>query len=119
MTSKKTTAGKGKAPTKTEVAAALAQKIDAHLKRIENDPALNPSRFFDKARKKWVLDSTGMGVRFYYGAWARGDRHRVWVIYITYQGGSYMTIEDAAKYLAWLDAGNEGRHFDALREARS
>jgi len=104
---------KTKPPTKTEVAAALGQKIDAHLKRIEGDPALNPRRRFDKEREEWVLDPRG--VPAYYRAGAAGDRHRVWVIYVTYQGGSYMSIEDAEKYLAWLEAGNVGRHFKALR----
>lgn len=112
-----TTAKKGKAPTKTEVAAALGQKIDAHLRRIEGDLALNPPKRFDEVRKAWVPDPAGMCA--YYGARARGDRHRVWVIYVSFQGGSYMSIEDAATYLAWLDAGNVGRHFEALRVGRS
>lgn len=98
-------AKKAKAPTKTEIAAQLGQKID---------PALNPGHRYDKERKEWVPDP--MGVRSFYGARAAGDRHRVWVIYVTYQGGSYLSIEDAEKYLAWLDAGNVGHHFAALRE---
>ena len=28
-----------------------------------------------------------------------------------------MSIEDAETYLAWLDAGNVGRHFAAILEA--
>ena len=103
-----------KAPTKTEIAASIAQKINAHLQRIEHDKALNPGERFDKDQKTWVPDE--MGVRSYYGARSRGDRHRVWIIYVTYQGGSYVSIEDAEKYLAWLDAGNVGRHFEALRD---
>lgn len=108
------TAKKVKPPTKTEIAAQLGQKIDAHLKRIENDPVLNPGHRYDKERKERVLDP--MGVRSFYGAGAKGDRFRVWVIYVSYQGGSYMSIEDAQKYLAWLDVGNVGHHFSALRE---
>ena len=104
---------KTKVPSKTEVAAALAQKINAHLQRIENDKTLNPGKRFDKDQKKWVLDE--MGVRSFCGARSRGDRHRVWVIYITYQGGSHLSIADAMKYLVWLAAGNVGRHFEALR----
>ncbi len=109
-----TTKKKPKPPTKTEVAADLAKKIDAHLKRFESDPTLNPGHRYDKERKERVLDP--MGVRDYYVARAHGNRHRVWVIYVTYQGGSYLSIEDAEKYLAWLDAGNVGRHYEALRE---
>jgi hypothetical protein len=112
-----TAAKKGRTPTKTEVAAALGKKIDAHLRRIEGDLALNPPKRFDATSKAWVLDPAGM--RAYYGARARGDRYRVWVIYVSFQGGSYMSIEDAETYLAWLDAGNVGRHFEALRERQS
>lgn len=112
-----TAAKKGRTPTKTEVAAVLGKKIDEHLRRLEADEALNPRRRFDTDRKTWVLDPTGMPS--FYGARAAGDRYRVWVIYVSFQGGSYMSIEDAEKYLAWLDAGNVGRHYEALREAQS
>lgn len=99
--------------TKTVVADELAQKIDAHLKRFERSPKINPGRRYDKDKKKWVPDK--MGIRDYYGAWARGDRHRVRVLYVAYQGSSVLSIEDAEKYLAWLDAGHVGRHYEALR----
>jgi hypothetical protein len=105
---------KAKPPTKTEIASALAQRINAHLQRIERDPKLNPGKRFDQVQKKWVPDK--LGTYAYYGARASGDRHRVWVIFITYQGGSYLSIEDAEKYLAWLDAGNVGRHYEVLRK---
>lgn len=100
--------------TKTAVAHELGQKINAHLKRIERDPKLNPGKRYDQDTKTWVPDN--LGHRSYYGAGARGDRHRVWVIYVAYQGGSHLRIEDAEKYLAWLDAGHVGHHFQALRE---
>ena len=38
---------------------------------------------------------------------------------VNYQGGNHLSIEDAAKYLAWLDSGNIGRHFEALRKRAS
>jgi hypothetical protein len=104
-----------KAPTKTEIARDLAQKIDVHLKRFERDPKINPGKRYDDKKRKWVPDSKG--VRDYYCAGAGGDRHRVWVRYITYQGGRHLSIEEAQKYLAWLDAGNVGRHYEAIREA--
>lgn len=100
--------------TKTEVADQIAQRINVHLKRFERDPKINPGKRYSEAKKKWVSDA--MGVHDYYGAGARGDRHRVWVKYVTYQGGSHLSIEDAEKYLVWLDAGNVGRHYEALRE---
>lgn len=111
-----TTAKKAaKVPTKTEIAAVLGQKINAHLQRIEHDKVLNPGKRYDKDQKTWVPDE--MGVRSFYGARARGDRHRVWIIYVTYQSGSYLSVEDAETYLAWLAAGSVGRHFAAIREA--
>ncbi len=73
-----TPARKMKAPTKTEVSRALAEQIDAHLKCFERDPKINPGKRYDEKRKKWVPDARG--VRDYFGAGARGDRHRVWVI---------------------------------------
>ena len=100
-------------PTKTAVAHELGQRIDAHLKRFEKDPATNPGKRFDKQLKKWVPDERGYHA--YYGARAHGDRHRVWVSYITHQGGTHLSIEEAQKYLAWLDAGNVGHHW-ALKE---
>jgi hypothetical protein len=103
-----------KAPRKSEIAAVLGQKINAHLKRIESDPVLNPGRRLDKEQKTWVLDERG--TRAFYGAGSAGDRHRVRVLYVTYQSTSYLAIEEAEKYLAWLDAGNVGRHVEALRE---
>lgn len=102
--------------TKTVLADELAQKINAHLKRIEKSPKLNPGKRYDKERNKWVRDPNGL--RDYYGAGARGDRHRVWIIYITYQGGRYLSIEEAEKYLAWLNAGNVGRHYESLGEGK-
>jgi hypothetical protein len=102
--------------TKTAVARELAQKIDAHLRRFEKDPTINPGKRFDEQIREWILDERGVHV--YYGARARGDRHRVWVIYVTCHSGNHLSIEDAQKYLAWLDAGNVGRHFEALREVR-
>ena len=116
MTPAKPTKKPAKTPTKTEIATVLAQKINAHLRRIENDKVLNPGRRFDKDHKTWVPDE--MGTRSFYGARAMGDRHRVWIIYVTYQGGNYVPIADAETYLAWLDAGNVGRHFEALREKK-
>ncbi len=79
----------------------IATKISAHLKRFESDPKIN-------AVSKW-------GTRSYYcaGAWRAGSR--VGVRYVSYQGESNLRTADAEKYLAWLDAGNEGRHWEALR----
>ena len=102
--------------TKSAVADELGQKINRHLKRIEGDPKLNPGKRFDKEKDAWIPDE--MGVRDYYGANARGDRHRVRISYIAYQAASFLPIEDAQKYLAWLDAGNVGSHYEALKDKK-
>jgi hypothetical protein len=88
-----------KARTKTQIATELGAKIDAHLKRFENDPTINKPR-----------DGKREGVRPFYMAGSSGVRHRVWVRYVSYQGGSFLSVEDATSYLAWLDAGNIGTH---------
>lgn len=48
------------------------------------------------------------------GAISRGNG-RVQITYISYQGESLLTIEEAERYLAWLDKGYIGRHFEALK----
>lgn len=80
----------------------IASRINAHLKRIEADPKLNP------------YDRPG-GCRPYYmaGAWAAG--RWVGVKYVSYQGFRNLSKADAERYLDWLDAGNVGRHYEALR----
>lgn len=97
-------------PTKAEKDAMRAEaedivaKINAHLKRVERDPKLNPT------------DPTH-NVRWYYNAGAGVENYNsVRLVYISYQGSTNIDRADAARYLAWLDAGNVGRHHEALRE---
>lgn len=88
--------------------AEIAARISAHLKRFEAD------------RKGINKDSkgNGMGLRPYYGAWCFTAGSKVGVTYVSYQGHSYMSKADALRYLAMLDAGYVGRHYEALREPR-
>ncbi len=104
---------KKKPPTKTEIARDLGARINAHLQRFRGDPKINPGKRYDKTAKTMVPDA--LGSRDYYGAKAYGDRHRVLVSYVAYQGSKYLSIEDAHKYLTWLDAGNVGTHHEVLR----
>ena len=85
--------------------AEIAAKLAAHLKRIEGDPTLNPPRG----------GSCG-GTRSYWNAhsWAAGSR--VGVRYVSYQGETFLTKGRAVAYLAWLDAGNVGTHYEAERK---
>lgn len=80
----------------------LAERIDAHLKRFESDPEIN-------------IDRSGNGLMTYYGARAGyGGGPKLSVTYVTYQDRSKLSKAEAEKYLAWLDAGNVGRHYEAL-----
>jgi hypothetical protein len=51
----------------------------------------------------------------FYNASARGSGVYVYVTYISYQGSHTLNQVEAERYLAWLDAGNIGRHFEALK----
>jgi hypothetical protein len=96
-----------KSPTLTEI----ASRISAHLQRFERDAVINAERFYSDQHGKRVP----MG-RAYYSAGASRAGSRVRVRYIAYQGGRTLTRSEAERYLAWLDAGNIGRHYEALRE---
>ena len=82
----------------------IGERIDKHLKRFQADPRINIDR-----------SSTKTGLYDYYNAGAAGHGRFVYIRYIAYQGNSNLSKTDALKYLAWLDAGNVGRHFEALR----
>lgn len=79
----------------------IATRIDAHLKRFEQDKEINrykDSRSLDGLHPYWRA-----------GAWVGGRYVRV--CYISYQGTSALTKQQAEQYLAWLDAGNVGSHW--------
>jgi hypothetical protein len=84
--------------------AEIAGRINAHLKRFEDDPVIKP-----------VLKQ---GTKSYYYAGAGVYGNRIGVIYISYQGKSNLKPVDAEAYLAWLDEGNVGTHYKWEREAR-
>lgn len=90
-------------------AAEIAARIHAHLKRFAADPKINKERTYTKDGKEYFR-----GRPFYY-AGAHASGRWVWVVYVTYQGGHALSKQDAERYLVWLDAGNVGRHFEALR----
>lgn len=82
----------------------IAARISAHLKRFEKDPKIN------------VTVGGSSGVRTYYNTSAARCGSRVGVCYVSYQGWTNLKKADAEAYLAWLDAGNVGRHYEALLE---
>jgi hypothetical protein len=89
----------------------IAARIDAHLKRFQNDPAIN------RYKRGTPEQMKSSGPKPYYNAGAFVGGAYVRVIYIGYQGASSLRRSDAEAYLAKLDAGFVGRHYEALREA--
>lgn len=80
----------------------IAKRISQHLRRFERDPKIN------------TVDARS-GLKSYYFAGAGRAGPRLSISYVNYQGSTTITKEDALEYLAWLDAGNVGRHYEALR----
>lgn len=89
--------------TLTEIAAC----INKHLKRLER---ITPPQVFsgkDGQEQKNALF-------FHAGACRAGSR--VSIVYVCYQGHNSLTKEEALKYLAYLEAGNTGRHWEMLKK---
>lgn len=82
----------------------IALRLTAHLKRIEADPALNPPKD---------------GVRDYFGACARCAGSRLMVTYSLTFAEHRLTKAEALAYLAWLDAGNVGKHWQMQKEQKT
>jgi hypothetical protein len=80
----------------------MAAKINSYLKKFEADPAINRAR--QEGRN---------GLKPYYNAAACHSGRYVHVSYVSYQGGSNLTREQAERYLAWLEQGGIGKHHRA------
>jgi hypothetical protein len=85
----------------------IAAKIDAHLRRFEADPEVN--RYGPDA------PVAQQKLKRFWNAHAWDNGRYVRVLYISYQGSTALPKADAERYLAKLDAGFVGRHFEALR----
>lgn len=83
----------------------IAAQISTHLKRFEADKKINA---VDPSRK--------MAIPPYVAAMAYSAGGWVHIVYVSFQGSTNISRSDAARYLAWLDAGNVGRHFDCWRD---
>ncbi len=97
--------------------AEIAARIHVHLKRIEADPKLNPYRAHDSSGWRLATEAErqrGEGIRWFFGARASATGRYVSVKYISYQSSTSLSKEEAERYLAWLDAGNIGKHYEAL-----
>lgn len=92
--------------TKRPTLRELGDRISEHLKRFEADKGPGGANA-----------PRAQGARFWNaGAWFAGGP-KLRVVYVSYQGRSLLTRDEAERYLAKLDAGFVGRHFEALREA--
>ena len=92
-------------PPETPKLAEIAERIAAHLRRFEASPAINAPR-------------DGRRINAYHNpsAFVRGSR--IGVGYVSFQSETCLTKPEALAYLAWLDAGNVGRHFEQQRAAQ-
>lgn len=82
----------------------IAAKIGAHLKRMEADPEIN----------RRIRNSH---LALYWNARCVASGPKVFVSYVSFQGSSSLTKNEALKYLSWLDAGNNGTHW-RMKNAR-
>ena len=84
----------------------LAGRIDAHLRRFENDPLINAP----------VGAGKHPNVPYFVARAAAGADSQVYVQYFFAAGDLPLSPEAAACYLAWLDAGHTGTHYDCFSE---
>ena len=76
----------------------IADQINAHLQRLEANAECG--KHWDEA-----------------GASYEGGRYML-VRYVRLHGEASLTKDEALAYLEWLEAGNEGRHYEQRRGAR-
>jgi hypothetical protein len=99
------TAGLGASPLQQPKLDEVARSIANHLTRLEND-------------KEWNVRRDLGGLRLWRAHAFRAGRY-IGVRYVSYQGTANLTRDEAVRYLAALDRGFKGRHYEALREAGS
>lgn len=87
----------------------IAERITAHLKRMEADPQINTV----------VSAHPRSTLREYVDPWAYAAGSRLALIYQTWLSKypDHISKAEALTYLAWLDAGNNGSHRTALAPA--
>lgn len=87
----------------------IAEHITTHLKRMEANPTINTAPGMRP-------EST---MRIFVRPWAYHSGSKLALIYRAWDVHSpaYLTKSEAQKYLEWLDAGNSGRHYEALKTA--
>lgn len=76
----------------------VAALIRIHLKRFERDPKINVVNPNTKLHPYYFTNAQRVGAR-------------IAVIYVTFQGDTKLTRDEATTYLEWLDDGNIGTHY--------
>lgn len=92
----KLTAKQGKALVSLAQGAAAA--ISVHLRRFERNPAINQ------------LDPKYGTLAYFNAGAAAVNYNNIHVWYVSYQGQTKLTRDEAIAHLSWLDAGNVGSH---------
>lgn len=83
----------------------IAKRISNRLKWLEkNDNPTMPGNHDGSLKRFWNA-----------GAYRAGRYVKVW--YVSYQGGRNLTFDEAERYAQYLEDGNNGRHYEALRTA--
>jgi len=93
-------------PVKRPKLSEIAARIERHLKRMENDTSVNTRTRPNAIQRYWNSRAYAAGAR-------------VFVCYVSFQGYSSLTKEQALEYLEWLEAGNSGMHWEAARCSNS
>ena len=79
----------------------IAQRIDAHLRRFENDPEIN----------KPIRAGSELCPYYRAGCTYPNSGGYVSIMYVAYQGISAVKRDIAEEYLRRLDAGFVGKHY--------
>lgn len=83
----------------------IAERILRHLLRFESDPEINAPH--DEASMR--------GLRPYFDPRVWSSGRLVYITYLSYHHAGSLSKTSAERYLRWLDEGNVGRHYEALR----
>lgn len=82
----------------------IAKRIDKYMKRFEADPFVNREPI--------------SRLNSYFQACAIRAGRYVRVRYLAYDRNYHLSRSEAEEYLAWLDAGHVGKHYQMLAEER-
>lgn len=88
-------------PVKQPTAVEIADRIAEHLQRFESDKALRKM-----LKLRWPVACQGLAGKY------------VGIAYKVGQCVTFLKVDRALAYLAWLDAGNIGTHMDYERSGK-